>query len=101
MICKDGRWSRMARPKAGRITAMNKTMKAADPTSDFSSTAWTNGKNVGSVYTVTVKPHLGSVNEFKVTDTVQADKSHLIVLQVYNTATLALSRAFVQVDINV
>ena len=35
---------------------MNKTMKAADPTADFSSTEWTNGKNMGSVYTVTVKP---------------------------------------------
>jgi hypothetical protein len=77
---------------------MNKTMKAADPLATFTPIPWTNGKSVGSVYTVTVTK---GITEFKLTDTVLADKSHMVTLQTYNTGTLTLSRAFVQVDINV
>jgi hypothetical protein len=79
---------------------LNKTMLSVDPIkADYLYTPWTNGKVVGSVCTVTAVKN--SVNEFKVTDTVMADNSHMIVLQVYNTGTMTLSRAFVQVDINV
>ena len=81
------------------VDFMNKTMKSADPLSTYTITPWTAGTSTNSVYTLT-RAHSG-VNEFKLTDTVLADKSHMIVLQVYNTGMLTLSRAFVQVDINV
>jgi hypothetical protein len=77
---------------------MNKTMKAADPMATFTTTGWV-GSGVGAVNKVTVTN--GALTEFKVTDTILADMSHMVTLQVYNTGTLALSRAFVQVDINV
>ena len=73
---------------------LNKTAKAADPFSNAPTTA-----RVGNVYTVTVTK--GAMTEFIYSDTLLADKSHMITLQVFNTGTLTLSRAFVQVDINV
>ena len=79
---------------------MNKTIKAADPLAILTPITWTSGTAVGSVYTVNAAQVAGPT-EFKVTDTVMADKSHMIVLQVYNTGTMTLSRAFVQMDINV
>ena len=83
---------------AAYMVFMNNTIKAADPLSVPTYVPWTNGLNTGSVQTVTVK---NGINEFKLTDTIQGDKSHMVILQVYNTGTLMLSHAFVQVDINV
>jgi hypothetical protein len=77
---------------------MNKTMKAADPLATFTNANWTSGTAVGSVYTVTVTK---GTTEFILTNRVLADKSHMITLQTFNTGTLTLSRAFIQVDINV
>ena len=79
---------------ASLMDFMNKTMKAAEPTNP-SYTTWTNGNSVGSVQKVTVP------NEYIITDTVQADKSCMVTLQIINTGTLTLSRASVQVDISV
>lgn len=76
---------------------MNKTIKAADPLATI--TATRTGTGVGSVYSV-VAANAG-VTEMTVTDTMLADKSHMVTLQIINTGTLTLSRAFVQVDINV
>ena len=83
---------------AAYMVFMNNTIKAADPLSVPTYVPWTNGLNTGSVQTVTVK---NGINEFKLTDTIQGDKSHMVILQVYNTGTMMLSHAFVQVDINV
>lgn len=39
--------------------------------------------------------------DYRLTDTLLPNKSHMVTLQIINTGTLTLSRAFVQVDINV
>jgi hypothetical protein len=72
---------------------LNTTMRAADPFATVTS-AW-----AGTTYSVTLTN--GGTQEMKFTDSVLADKSHKITLQVTNTGTLTLNRAFVQVDINV
>jgi hypothetical protein len=72
---------------------MNKTIKPADPL------ATSGAVRNGNTYTVTVTN--GGTTEMKLSDTLLSDKSHMVTLQVINTGTLTLSRAFVQVDINV
>ena len=60
---------------------MNKTIKAATPLN--SPTPMVAG------------------TDYRLTDTKLPNKSHMVTLQIINTGTLTLSRAFVQVDINV
>jgi hypothetical protein len=72
---------------------MNKTIKAADP---FASTTAT---RIGNQYQIVVSNN--GTTEMKLTDTLLPNKSHMVTLQIINTGTLTLSRAFVQVDINV
>jgi hypothetical protein len=76
---------------------MNKTMKAADPLATI--TATRTGTGAGSVFTLTATN--GTATEMKATDTTLADSTHVVTFQIINTGTLTLSRAFVQVDINV
>lgn len=72
---------------------MNKTMRTADPLATFTAS------RVGNTYSVVMAN--GATTEMRLSDTLLADKSHMVTLQVINTGTLSLSRAFVQVDINV
>jgi hypothetical protein len=75
------------------MSFLNKTIKAADPF------ATTSDSRVGSVYKVDVKNN--GTTEMTITDTTLKDKSHMVTLQIINTGTLTLSRAFIQVDIAV
>ena len=77
---------------------MNQTMKSADPLA-LTTIETRTGSGVGNVYSITKMN--GSTTEFILSDTLLADKSHMVTLQIINTGSLTLSRAFVQVDINV
>ncbi|HEY3420551.1 MAG TPA: hypothetical protein VGK23_08370 [Methanomassiliicoccales archaeon] len=70
------------------------TLKAADPLANLSLPV-----KIGSTTTFTFKN--GVTNEAILSDTLLADKSHMVTLQVINTGTLTLSRASVQVEISV
>lgn len=76
------------------MTFLKTTIQAADPLAILSPPVLT-----GSTTTFTLKN--GATTEMKLSDTILADTSHMITLQIINTGTLTLSRASVQIDINV